>query len=184
MHPPWCILLHSCSKTFVFKRSEIVQSVNSDLQDRVLIVGRHRNTLISHRFWPKRCDSRKGLDWSGSRQGQFEDACELGNEPLGSMRFGNLLTSRRPVIFSGKTLLRGVIDSDFYPVFSPVITGGSLSGVKQSKSEANYSHPRSAEIITTNYLYGCLWQGHRHGQKFAFKCNKTYQCYIFLFIEI
>jgi hypothetical protein len=179
MHPHWCILLHSCFKIYVFKRSEIVQSINCDLQDRGLIAGRHRN-----RFWPKRCDSRKGLDWSGSRQDQVKGACECGNEPLGSMRFGNLLTSWRPVIFSERTLSRGVTDSDFCPAFSPVTTGGSVSGVKQPKSKANYSHPSSAEIINTTYLYEFLWQGHRHGQNFVFTWDKTYQCYIFLFTEI
>ena len=183
MHPHWCTLLHSCFKIYIFKRTEMVQSVNYDQQDRGLIAGRHRNTFISHRFWPKRCDSRKGLDWSGSRQGQVEGACECGNEPLGSMRFGNLLTNWRPVIFSGRTLLSGVTDSDFHPAFSPGTTGGSVSGVKQPKSKANYS-PRSAEIITTNCLCGYLWQGHRLRQDFVFTCNKTYQCYIFLFTEI
>jgi len=162
----------------------VVQSVNYDLQDRGFLAGRHRNTFISHRFWPKRCDFRKGLDWSGSRQGPVEGACECGNDPLGSMRFGNLLTSWRPVIFLGRTLHHGVTDSDFYPAFSPVATGDSVSRVKQPKSNANSSHPRSAQIITTNYLYGYLWQGHRHRRNFVFTFNKTYQCYIFLFTEI
>jgi len=155
----------------------MVQSVNYDLQDRGLIAGRHRNTFISHRFWPMRCDSRKELDWSGSRQGQVEGAFECGNGPLGSMRFGNLLTNWRPVIFSGRTLLRGVTDSDFYPAFSPVTTGGSVSGVKHPKSKANYCLPRSTDIVTTNCLYGYLWQGHRRRQNFIFTCNKTYQSY-------
>jgi len=134
---------------YVFKRFEIIQSVNYDLQDLGLIAGRHRNTFISHRPWPKRCDSRKGLDWSGSRQGQVEGACECGNEPLGSMRFGNLLSSTRPVIFSGRTLLRGVTGSDLY-LTSPVTTGRSVSEVKWSKSKANYFHACSTEIVNTN----------------------------------
>jgi hypothetical protein len=35
-------------------------------------------------------------------------ACERGDEPLGSIKHGNFLTSCKPVSFSGRTLLHGV----------------------------------------------------------------------------
>ena len=34
-----------------------------------------------------------GLDLAGPGQGQVADACECGNEPSGSVKCGNLLTS-------------------------------------------------------------------------------------------
>jgi len=45
------------------------------------------------------------LDWVGPGQRQMADACECGNEPSGSVNF---LTSCKPVIFSRRTLHRGV----------------------------------------------------------------------------
>jgi hypothetical protein len=35
-------------------------------------------------------------------------ACDYGSEPLGSIKCGDVLNSRGPVSFSGRTLLRGV----------------------------------------------------------------------------
>ena len=32
-----------------------------------------------------------GLDWAGPEQGQVVDACECGNEPSGSIKFGEFL---------------------------------------------------------------------------------------------
>ena len=32
-----------------------------------------------------------GLDWAGPGQRQVADACECGNEPLGSVKFGEFL---------------------------------------------------------------------------------------------
>jgi len=46
---------------------------------------------------------RHELDWSGSGQGQVPDSCEFGNEQLGSIKSGNLLSSWEPVNFSGRT---------------------------------------------------------------------------------
>ena len=49
-----------------------------------------------------------GLDWAGPGERQVANACECGNEPLGSMKWGNFLTSCKPVSFSRRTLHRGV----------------------------------------------------------------------------
>jgi hypothetical protein len=49
-----------------------------------------------------------GLDWAGPGQGQVADACECGNEPSGSIKRGNFLTSRKTVRFARRTLHHGV----------------------------------------------------------------------------
>ena len=49
-----------------------------------------------------------GLDWAGPGQGQVADVCECGNEPWGSVKWGNFLTSRKPGSFSRRTLHHGV----------------------------------------------------------------------------
>ena len=49
------------------------------------------------------------MDWIGLAQDrQMADACESGNEPLGSRNAGNFLTSCKPVSFSRRTLHHGV----------------------------------------------------------------------------
>ena len=49
-----------------------------------------------------------GLDWAGPGYRQVADACECGNEPSGSGKWGNFLTSCKPVSFSRRTLHHGV----------------------------------------------------------------------------
>ena len=49
-----------------------------------------------------------GLDWAGPGYRQVAEACECGNEPSGSVKSGNFLTSSKPVSCSGRTLHRGV----------------------------------------------------------------------------
>jgi hypothetical protein len=49
-----------------------------------------------------------GLNYAGSGYRQVAGNCECGNEPLGSIKCGNFLTSCKPVSFSRKTLLRRV----------------------------------------------------------------------------
>jgi len=45
------------------------------------------------------------MDWIGLAQAK---ACECGNEPSGSIKWGNYLTSCKPVSFSRRTLHHGV----------------------------------------------------------------------------
>jgi hypothetical protein len=40
--------------------------------------------------------------------GKVAGTCECGNEPTGSIKCGNFLTSRKPDSFSRRTLLHGV----------------------------------------------------------------------------
>ena len=49
-----------------------------------------------------------GLDWAGPGSRQLADACECGNEPSGSVKCGQFLTSCKPVSFSRRTLHYGV----------------------------------------------------------------------------
>ena len=49
-----------------------------------------------------------GLDWAGPGQRQVADACECGNEPSGSVKCGEFLTSCKPVSCSRRTLHRGL----------------------------------------------------------------------------
>ena len=48
------------------------------------------------------------LDWAGPGQRHVVDACECGNEPSGSVKCGNFLTSCKPISFSRRTLHHGV----------------------------------------------------------------------------
>jgi hypothetical protein len=49
-----------------------------------------------------------GLDRADSGWGQMASYCACGNEPSGSIKWGNFLTSSEPVSFSRRTLLHGV----------------------------------------------------------------------------
>jgi hypothetical protein len=57
-----------------------------------------------------------GLDWAGPGYRQVADACECGDEPSGSMKCGNFLTSFKPVSCSRRTVHRGVSKSVFETV--------------------------------------------------------------------
>ena len=48
------------------------------------------------------------MNRSGSGQGQLAGICECGNEPSGSIKCGNFLTSCEPVSLSRRTVLCGV----------------------------------------------------------------------------
>jgi len=49
------------------------------------------------------------MDWIGLAQDrQVADACECGNEPSGSMKYGEFLDCCKPVSFSRRTLHHGV----------------------------------------------------------------------------
>ena len=49
-----------------------------------------------------------GLDWAGPGQRHLADASECGNEPSGSVKCGEFLTSCKPVSCSRRTLHHGV----------------------------------------------------------------------------
>jgi len=49
-----------------------------------------------------------GVNWAGPGQRRVADACECGNEPSGSVKWGNFLTSCKPVSFARRTLYHGV----------------------------------------------------------------------------
>jgi hypothetical protein len=52
-------------------------------------------------------EARSGLIWPRIRQ--LAGSCKCGNEPSCSIKYGNLLTSGRPVSFSRRTPLHKVI---------------------------------------------------------------------------
>ena len=49
-----------------------------------------------------------GLDWVGPGLGQVAYACECGNKTSGSIKFGNFLSSCKPVSFSRRILHHGI----------------------------------------------------------------------------
>jgi hypothetical protein len=52
----------------------------------------------------RKWDGRHGLDWSSSGKGQVAGTCECGNEPSGSIKYGELPNRSEPVSFSRRTL--------------------------------------------------------------------------------